>query len=471
MSDKLIRQPTPKLEVSERVRSFKEVALGYTKEQAEAEAKRCLQCKAPKCIEGCPVAVDIPTFIELIGEGKPDQAIRKIREKNSLPAICGRVCPQEDQCMDRCVLGVKGDPVNIGGLERFAADQEREKGMEKPEIAASTGKRVAVVGSGPAGLAASAELAKLGHDVTIFEALHAPGGVLTYGIPEFRMPRDVVRDEVRYVESLGVKIKTDVIIGRAITLDELFEMGFDAIFVGTGAGLPQLLGIPGENLCGVYSANEFLIRVNLMKAYRFPEYDTPVKVGKRVVVIGGGNVAMDAARSALRLGGEVWVVYRRTEELMPARREEVGNAEEEGIKFIFLASPVRFLGDDEGWVKKVECIRMRLGEPDESGRRRPIPIDGSEFLVETDTVIIAIGQKPNPLAVRGEQRVTISQDGTILVNPKTQETNLKGVYAAGDVVTGNATVISAMGGGKMAVRAIHKSLMERKKKAPKSKEI
>lgn len=455
----------PKLAVDERVGSFSEVSLGYTKDQAEAEAKRCLQCKIPRCIEGCPVAVDIPAFIKLIGEGKPDQAIRKIRERNSLPAICGRVCPQEDQCMDRCVLGVKGEPVNIGGLERFAADQERRKGMEKPEIAAPTGKIVAVVGSGPAGLTASAELAKLGHDVTIFEALHVPGGVLTYGIPEFRMPRDVVRDEVRYVENLGVKVKTDVIVGKVITLDDLFETGFDAIFIGTGAGLPKLLGIPGENLCGIYSANEFLIRVNLMKAYRFPEYDTPVRVGKRVVVIGGGNVAIDAARSALRLGGEVWVAYRRTEELMPARREEVENAKEEGIRFIFLASPIRFLGDERGWVKKVECLRMKLGEPDESGRRHPIPMNGSEFSVKADTVIIAIGQKPNPLAVQEERRVAIDQDGTILVNPRTQETNLGRVYAAGDVVTGNATVISAMGGGKKAAYAIHESLI--KGKAPK----
>ena len=455
-------QPMPKLDVKERIRCFKEVALGYSKEQAIAEASRCLQCKIPRCVEGCPVNIDIPAFIRFIKEGKFDEAIKKIKEKNSLPAICGRVCPQENQCMGKCVLGVKGTPINIGALERFAADWERKMGMKKPEIAPPTGKKVAIVGSGPAGLTAAAELAKLGHDVTIFEALHAPGGVLMYGIPEFRMPKEIVMNEVNYVESLGVKVETDVIIGKTITLDELFKMGFDAVFLGTGAGLPQFLGVPGENLCGIYSANEFLIRVNLMKAYRFPEYDTPIKVGKKVIVIGGGNVAMDAARSALRLGGEVTVIYRRTEKEMPARREEIENAKEEGIKFIFLATPVRFLGDEHGWVKKVECIRMKLGEPDETGRRRPIPIENSEFSVDAETVIIAIGQRPNPVAVRDDGRIKVTKHGTIIVNPETYETTMKGVFAAGDIVTGNATVISAMGASKKAAQGIHKFLIEGK---------
>ena len=455
-------QPMPKMDVKERIRCFKEVALGYTEEQARAEASRCLQCKVPKCVEGCPVNIDIPAFIRFIREGKFDEAIKKIKEKNSLPAICGRVCPQENQCMGKCILGVKGTPINIGALERFAADWERKKGISKPEIAPPTGKRVAVVGSGPAGLTAAAELAKLGHNVTIFEALHALGGVLMYGIPEFRMPKEIVINEVKYVESLGVKVRTDVIIGKTISLDDLFKMGFDAVFLGTGAGLPRFLGIPGENLCGIYSANEFLIRVNLMKAYKFPEYDTPIKVGRKVAVIGGGNVAMDAARSALRLGGEVTVIYRRTEKEMPARREEIENAKEEGIKFIFLAAPVRFLGDERGWVKKVECIRMRLGEPDETGRRRPVPIEGSEFIVDAETVIVAIGQRPNPIAVRDDGRVKLTEHGTIVVNPETYETTLKGVFAAGDIVTGNATVISAMGAAKKAAQGIHKFLMEKK---------
>ncbi|MDH5689057.1 MAG: NADPH-dependent glutamate synthase, partial [Candidatus Bathyarchaeota archaeon] len=348
----------------------------------------------------------------------------------------------------------------IGALERFLADWERKSGVDKPEIVPSTGKRVAVIGSGPAGLTAAAELAKLGHDVTVFEALHAPGGVLMYGIPEFRMPKDVVMDEVKYVESLGAKLRTDVIIGRTITLSELFNTGFDAVFLGTGAGLPSFLGIPGENLCGIYSANEFLIRVNLMRAYRFPEFDTPIKIGKRTAVIGGGNVAMDSARSALRLGSEVTVIYRRTENEMPARREEVENAKEESINFLFLSTPVRFVGDERGWVRKVECIRMKLGEPDESGRRRPIPMDGSEFEVDADIVVVAIGQRPNPIAVRNEKGIKLTRHGTIIVDPETYETSIKGVYAAGDIVTGNATVISAMGAAKKAAQAIHKFLTE-----------
>jgi glutamate synthase (NADPH/NADH) small chain len=454
----------PKREVAERIRSFKEVALGYSEAEAVAEVNRCLQCKVPKCIEGCPVGVDIPAFIKCIRESKFSESLDKIRERNSLPAICGRVCPQEDQCMGKCVLGVKGEPVNIGALERFVADQENKE-KRKTEAKPLTGKRVAVVGSGPAGLTAAAELAKMGHEVTIFEALHAPGGVLMYGIPEFRLPKDIVRYEVRYVEDLGVEVETNVIIGKVIRLDELFKDSFNAVFVGSGAGLPMFLGVPGENLSGIYSANEFLIRVNLMKAYGFPEYTTPVKVGKKVVVIGGGNVAMDAARSALRLGGEVTVVYRRTEELMPARRDEVVNAKEEGIRFVFLANPTRFSGDEKGWVRTVECVRMELGQPDESGRMRPIVVAGSEFLVDADTVVVAIGQKPNPLAVRGENKVKVTSHGTIVANLETGETGMAGVFAGGDIVTDNATVISAMAGGKKAAQAIHEFLMKKTEKA------
>jgi len=460
MAHKKAQEPMPKLKVEDRIRCFEEVALGYTEKEAAAEAKRCLQCKVPRCVEGCPVGIDIPAFIKYIREGSFEKAAEKIREKNSLPAICGRVCPQENQCMGKCILGLKGDPINIGALERFVADQERKRKLKKPKPVPPTGKKVAVIGSGPAGLTAAAELAKMGHEVTIFEALHAPGGVLMYGIPEFRLPKDIVSEEVRYVESLGVKIETNVIVGKVITLDELFKTGFDAVFIGSGAGLPMFLGIPGENLNGIYSANEFLIRVNLMKAYKFPEYNTPVKVGKKVVVIGGGNVAMDSARSALRLGSEVTVIYRRTEEFMPARREEVLNAKEEGINFVFLATPIRFIGDEEGWIKKVECLRMELGEPDESGRRRPIPIKGSEFTVDAETVIVAIGQRPNPLAVRGENKIKVTSHGTIVVNPETGETDMPGVFAAGDIVTGNATVISAMAGGKRAAQAIHRYIMK-----------
>ena len=456
--------PMPKRSVEERIRSFSEVALGYSEEETIAEANRCLQCKVPRCIEGCPVNVDITTFIKKIRERRFEEALEIILEKNSLPAICGRVCPQENQCMGRCVLGVKGEPVNIGGLERFVADQKnRMKVRMKVTAAPPTGKKVAVIGSGPAGLTVAAELAKLGHSVTIFEALHEPGGVLMYGIPEFRLPKRIVKEEIDYVKSLGAKIETNVIVGKMIRIEELFNLGYDAVFIGSGAGLPRFLGIPGEDLNGIYSANEFLIRVNLMKAYEFPKYDTPVKVGDKVIVIGGGNVAMDSARSALRLGGDVTVVYRRTEEYMPARREEVINAKEEGVKFLFLASPVRFIGDEKGNVCKVECIRMKLGEPDESGRRRPIPIKESEFTIDADTVIVAIGQRPNPICVYGEKDVKLTPHGTIVTDPETGKTSKPGVFAAGDIVTGNATVISAMGGGKRAARAIHEFLMSKDK--------
>jgi len=459
--DRFKAVPMPKQPPEERIHNFNEVALGYTEEQALKEAERCLQCPKPQCVNGCPVGIDIPSFIQLIKEGDFRGAIRKIREKNNLPAICGRVCPQETQCQKYCVLGKKGDPVSIGRLERFVADWELKNGVEIPERNPSTGKKVAVIGSGPAGLTAAADLARLGHEVVVFEALHAPGGVLMYGIPEFRLPKRIVEAEVDYVKKLGVTIKTDAIIGRLHTIQELLNEGFNAIFIGTGAGLPRFLRLPGENLCGIYSANEFLIRVNLMKAYMFPEYDTPIKIGKKVAVIGGGNVAIDASRCSLRLGAEeVHIVYRRSRAEMPARLEEVENAEEEGIKFDFLTNPVRFHGDEQGWVKQMECIRMRLAEPDESGRRRPVPIEGSNFLMDVDTVIVAIGQTPNPLIQRTTEGLEVGRHGTIIVD-ENMKTSIEGVYAGGDVVTGAATVISAMGAGKKAAESIHRYLMQK----------
>lgn len=459
---KMIQQPMPKLSVEERIHNFTEVALGYTREQAVTEAKQCLQCKEPKCVEGCPVEVGIPNFIKFIAESKFEDAIKKIKEKNSLPAICGRVCPQENQCMGQCLLGKKGAPINIGALERFVADWELEQGVKAPNVAVSTGRSIAVAGSGPAGLTIAAELAKFGHKVTVFEALHSPGGVLSYGIPEFRLPKEIVEAEVDYVRLLGVELKTNVIVGKTVTLEELFEDGFDAVFVGTGAGLPSFLGVPGENLCGVYSANEFLIRVNLMKAYKFPEYDTPIRVGEKVVVIGGGNVAMDAARCALRLGAKVVsVVYRRTEKELPARLEEVKNAKEEGVQFFFLSNPVRFIGDNRGWVKQVKCASMSLGEFDLSGRRCAIPLSDASFLIDADTVIVAIGQKPNPQAVQSTNKIELTKHGTIVVNPESHETSMKRVYAGGDIIAGDATVISAMGAGKKAAKAIHRYLTDR----------
>jgi len=457
--------PMPKQKPEDRIHNFNEVALGYTTEQALAEAERCIQCPKPKCVQGCPVELDIPAFIKEVRERNFDEAIKKVKEKNSLPAICGRVCPQENQCQMFCVMGKKGDPLSIGRLERFVADYELQKGVTvRPRSKSSAGGKVAVVGSGPAGLTAAADLAKLGHKVVIFEALHAPGGVLMYGIPEFRLPKKIVQAEVDYVKKLGVDIKTDHMIGRLYTIDELFELGFDAVFIGTGAGLPRFMRIPGENLGGIYSANEFLIRVNLVKAYMFPEYDTPIRIGKKVAVIGGGNVAMDSARSSLRLGAEeVLIVYRRSKEEMPARLEEIENAEEEGVKFKFLTTPVKFLGDESGRVTGMKCITMRLGEPDESGRRRPIPIEGSEFVMDVDTVIIAIGQTPNPIIQRTTKALKTTRWGTIVVNEKTGKTFRKGVYAGGDVVSGAATVISAMGAGKRAARSIHRYLLRKKR--------
>ncbi len=454
--------PIPKQKPEERRRNFNEVALGYTEDQALTEANRCLQCPKPQCVEGCPVEIDIPAFIRLMKEKDYRAAAKKIKEKNCLPAICGRVCPQEEQCQKFCVLGKVGDPVSIGRLERFLADWERITGVDVPNKPSPTGKRIAVIGAGPAGLTVAADMAKLGYKVVIFEALHLPGGVLMYGIPEFRLPKSVVQTEADFVQKLGVEIRTDCLVGRTHTIPELLKKGFDAVFVGTGAGLPQFLGIPGENLGGIYSANEFLIRVNLMKAYTFPEHDTPIKIGRHVVVIGGGNVAMDSARSALRLGAEeVCVVYRRSREELPARKEEVENAEEEGIVFKFLAAPTRFIGDEKGWVKHMECILMELGQPDESGRRRPVPVKGSEFVKDTDTVIIAIGRTPNPIIQSTTEGLEVTKWGTI-VTDEHGKTSLDGVYAGGDIVTGEATVISAMGAGKKAAKAMHEYLTSKK---------
>lgn len=453
------RTPMPEQPAEERKKNFNEVALGYAKEDALAEASRCLSCKEPKCVEGCPVNVDIPGFIKLVCEEDFAGAIEKIKGTNTLPAICGRVCPQETQCEALCVLGKKGQPVAIGRLERFCADYERKQGVKVPEIPKPTGKKVAVVGSGPAGLTAAADLAKLGHKVTVFESLHKAGGVLSYGIPEFRLPKEIVRQEVEYIQQLGVEFKPNYIIGRIKTLDELCDE-FDAIFLGTGAGLPSFMGIPGENFNGVYSANEFLTRVNLMKAYD-SEYDTRVRLGKHVVVVGGGNVAMDAARSALRLGAEdVSIVYRRGEDEMPARREEIEHAKEEGITFKLLTNPVRILGDEKFNATAVECIKMELGEPDKSGRRSPVPVEGSEFTIPADVVVIAIGTSPNPMIFKGSEGLDQSKKGTVVADEETGATSKCGVFAGGDVVTGAATVISAMGAGKKAAKAIDEYLKE-----------
>lgn len=457
--------PINKQNPKTRIRNFSEVALGYTEEEALLEAQRCLSCPNPQCVKGCPVELEIPTFIRFVKEKKYDTAIRKVKEKNSLPAICGRVCPQEEQCQKNCVRGKRGDPVSIGRLERFVADMELEKGMIIPPIAKSTRRKVAIIGAGPAGLTAAADLAKLGHKVTVFEALHLAGGVLVYGIPEFRLPKKVVKAEVQYIKSLGVEIHTDALIGRLFTIEELFKKGFGAVFIASGAGLPTFLGIPGENLSGVYSANEFLIRVNLMKSYQFPEFDTPVRVGKRVVVIGGGNVAMDSARCALRFGAEhVCIIYRRSREEMPAREEELLNAEEEGITCKFQATPTKFIGDEQGRVKAIVLVATELGEPDASGRRRAAPIRGSETVMEADTVIVAIGRTPNPIIQSVTKGLETTVKGTIVADQETCKTSLEGVYAGGDIMTGEATVISAMGTGKRAARAIHDYLLPRNQK-------
>ena len=457
----LNRVPMPRQNPRVRGRNFNEVALGYSLQQAQEEASRCIQCPKRSCIEGCPVEIEIPDFIKALRDGDMPEAVRILKSKNSLPGICGRVCPQETQCESTCSLAKKGAPIAIGRLERFVADWERaNKGsLDPPLVSEPSGKQVAVVGSGPAGLTAAADLAKLGHSVTIFEALHVAGGVLMYGIPEFRLPKEIVQAEVDYVASLGVKIELDSVVGKLVTIDELLNNGYRAVFLGTGAGLPMFLNIPGENLNGIYSANEFLTRVNLMKAYRFPEYDTPVKIGKRVAVVGGGNVAMDSARCALRLGAkEVYIVYRRSEAEMPARREEVENAREEGIQFKLLTNPKQFLGDEQNWVVGMECYEMELGEPDASGRRRPVVKPGSEFVINVDEVIVALGTTPNPLIAATTPGLESTKRGTVVADEATGKTKKDKVWAGGDIVTGAATVISAMGAGKLAAADIDKYL-------------
>jgi len=451
----LERQDMPRQDPGKRRSNFDEVALGYSHEQAVNEASRCIQCKKPLCVAGCPVEIDIPAFIKCIADDDMEGAISELKSMNALPAICGRVCPQETQCEVVCVLAKKGEPVAIGRLERYAADWELVNKQGEPEKPEPTGKKVAVVGSGPAGLTAAAELAKMGHVVTLMEALHKAGGVLVYGIPEFRLPKSIVQKEVEYIERLGVDIQLNSVVGMVETVDELLDE-YDAVFLGTGAGLPSFMNIDGENLSGVYSANEFLTRVNLMKAYQFPDYDTPVKNGHKVVVVGGGNVAMDAARCAVRLGaGEVTVVYRRGDDEMPARREEIENAKEEGVIFKLLSNPTRILGDEKNWVRQMECLDMELCEPDESGRCRPVPVEGSGYIIDVDVIIIAVGTSPNPLIPKTTPSLETSKWGTIIADDN-GATSKTAVFAGGDVVTGAATVISAMGAGKIAARAIDK---------------
>ena len=455
MASKIGRVPVREQEAKVRATNFEEVCYGYNIEEATLEASRCLNCKNPRCVGACPVGVKIPQFIAHLASGNIEAAAAKIAEDSSLPAICGRVCPQETQCEGSCILGVKGEPVAIGKLERFVADYTRDKGGVKAVCKENNGHKVAVVGSGPAGLACASDLAKLGYQVTIFEALHRPGGVLEYGIPEFRLPKDkVVKAEIDQVRELGVKIETDVIIGRTVTIDQLIdEEGFEAVFIGSGAGLPKFMGIPGENLNGVFSANEFLTRNNLMKAFK-DDYMTPIHAGKKAVVVGGGNVAMDAARTALRLGADTTIVYRRTENELPARREEVHHAKEEGVKFAMLTNPVEVLSDEKGWVRAIRCIRMELGEPDESGRRSPVPVPGSEFEIEADTVIMSLGTSPNPLISRTTEGLQTNRKGCIVADSEGATTR-EGVFAGGDAVTGAATVILAMGAGRKAAAAIN----------------
>lgn len=464
MADVLKKVPVREQEPKVRAANFDEVCLGYNKEEAMEEAARCINCKNAKCVQGCPVSINIPAFIHQVKEGNIEEAYKVISESSSLPAICGRVCPQESQCEGKCIRGIKGEPISIGKLERFTADWARENGIKPPAPAASNGHKVAVIGSGPAGLTCAGDLAKMGYDVTIFEALHEAGGVLVYGIPEFRLPKSaVVKAEVENVKSLGVKIETNVIIGKSTTIDELMdEEGFEAVFIGSGAGLPMFMGIPGENANGVFSANEYLTRNNLMKAFD-EDYDTPIARGKKVAVVGGGNVAMDAARTALRLGAEVHIVYRRSEAELPARVEEVHHAKEEGVIFDLLTNPVEILVDENDAVKGMRCIRMELGEPDASGRRRPVPIPGSEFELELDTVIMSLGTSPNPLISSTTIGLDINKRKCIIADEETGKTSKEGVYAGGDAVTGAATVILAMGAGKAAAKGIDEFLKNKHK--------
>ena len=461
MANKIPRVPVREQDPKVRATNFEEVCYGYNVEEAQLEASRCLNCKNPRCVGACPVSVKIPQFISEVTAGNFTRAAEIIAEDSSLPAVCGRVCPQETQCEGSCILGIKGEPVAIGKLERFVADWSRENGGVKPVVAPANGHKVAVIGSGPAGLACASDLAKLGYEVTVFEALHRPGGVLEYGIPEFRLPKDkVVAAEIAAVKALGVKIETNVIAGRTVTVDSLMdEEGFSAVFIGSGAGLPRFMNIPGEHYNGVFSANEFLTRNNLMKAYR-SDYDTPIHAGKKVIVVGGGNVAMDAARTALRLGAETTVVYRRTENELPARKEEVHHAKEEGIQFAMLTNPVEIIGNESGWVTAVKCIRMELGEPDASGRRSPVEVPGSEFEIETDTVIMSLGTSPNPLIAKTTAGLETTRRGC-LVADENGATTRPGVFAGGDAVTGAATVILAMGAGRKAAAAIHEYIQNK----------
>jgi glutamate synthase (NADPH) small chain len=451
------RVAMPEQEAKIRARNFLEVPTGYTVKMAQEEASRCLQCKKPGCVEGCPVSVDIPGFIDLIAQGDMTGAIRNLWGKNALPAVCGRVCPQEVQCEGKCIVGKKGQPVAIGNLERFCADYEREHGTgELPPKTPATGKRVAVVGSGPSGLTVAGDLIIKGHDVTIFEAFHKPGGVLVYGIPEFRLPKAIVAQEVNFLERLGVKVQCNAVVGRTVSLDELFEEGFDAIYVGVGAGLPKFMNIPGENFVGILSANEYLTRANLMKAYKYPEVDTPIPLGKNVVVLGAGNVAMDSARTAMRLGADsVKVVYRRSRDEMPARSAEIHHAEEEGIELFLLTNPTRYLGNENGRLTGMECLRMELGEPDASGRRRPVAIKGSEFKLACDLCIVAVGSGANPLLTSETPDMKLNKWGNVQADEKNGKTTKPGVWAGGDIVTGAATVILAMGAGRAAANSIH----------------
>ena len=460
INNSLTKTPMPEQVADVRNKNFLEVSEGYTEEMAVSEAQRCLNCKNKPCMSGCPVHVKIPEFIAYVAEGKFEEAYLKIKETNALPAVCGRVCPQETQCESKCVRGIKGESVGIGRLERFVADYHMRHVEDIISKIPSNGKKVAVVGSGPSGLTVAGDLAKKGYDVTIYEAFHTAGGVLMYGIPEFRLPKDIVQKEIENLKKMGVKIETNMVIGKTVLVDELFEdFGFDAVYIGSGAGLPSFMGLEGESLNGVYSANEFLTRINLMKGYKFPEYDTPVNIGKTVAVFGGGNVAMDAARCAKRLGAEtVYIVYRRSMEQLPARREEVMHAKEEGIEFMLLTNPTRFIGDDKGWLKEMEVVSMELGEPDASGRRRPVKIEGSEHIVPIDTAVIAIGQTPNPLIKKTTDGLDTNKKGCIVADEESGKTSKAHVYAGGDVVTGAATVILAMGAGKAAAEAIDKEL-------------